>query len=111
MYINNILITTSDGYGCPDWVRRVLDKCSSQYAYPICEAWIHHKDSYVELYASGFYIGQMGRFSVAKVYRDGTVVMTKRDYPQCDNSYHMWGGELRDRLPRGARYYQRGKRW
>ena len=28
-----------------------------------------------------------------------------------DNTYIMWGGELRDRLPHGARYYQRGKRW
>ena len=28
-----------------------------------------------------------------------------------DNSYTMWGGELRDKLPHGARYYQRGKRW
>ena len=28
-----------------------------------------------------------------------------------DNSYAMWGGELRDKLPHGARYYQRGKRW
>lgn len=27
-----------------------------------------------------------------------------------DNSYTMWGGELRDRLPHGARYYKRG-RW
>ena len=24
----------------------------------------------------------------------------------CDNSYTMWGGELRDKLPHGARYYQ-----
>lgn len=28
-----------------------------------------------------------------------------------DNSYMMWGGELRDKLPHGARYYMRGKRW
>ena len=28
-----------------------------------------------------------------------------------DNSYTMWGGELRDTLPHGARYYQRGRRW
>lgn len=25
-----------------------------------------------------------------------------------DNSYTVWGGELRDRLPRGARYYRKG---
>ena len=24
----------------------------------------------------------------------------------CDNSYTVWGGELRDKLPHGARYYQ-----
>jgi hypothetical protein len=23
-----------------------------------------------------------------------------------NNSYTMWGGELRDKLPHGARYYQ-----
>ena len=28
----------------------------------------------------------------------------------CDNSYTMWSGELRDKLPRGTRYYQRGRR-
>jgi hypothetical protein len=27
-----------------------------------------------------------------------------------DNSYTMWGGQLRDKLPHGARYYQRGRR-
>lgn len=27
-----------------------------------------------------------------------------------DNSYTMWGGQLRDKLPNGARYYQRGRR-
>ena len=32
------------------------------------------------------------------------------DSPRIDNSYTMWGGELRDKLPHGARYYQRG-RW
>lgn len=25
-----------------------------------------------------------------------------------DNSYTMWGGELRDKLPHGARYYRKG---
>lgn len=110
MRINNITVTTSDGYGCPDWVRQVLNNCD-QYNYPICEAWIHHHDGYVELYASGYHIGQMGLFSVAKVYSDGSVVRTKRDRPQYDNSYTMWGGELRDKLPHGARYYQRGGRW
>jgi hypothetical protein len=29
----------------------------------------------------------------------------------CDNSYTMWGGQLRDKLPHGARYYQMGRRW
>lgn len=30
---------------------------------------------------------------------------------QTDGTYRMWGGELRDKLPHGARYYMRGKRW
>lgn len=28
------------------------------------------------------------------------------DNVRCDNSYTMWGGQLRDRLPHGARYYR-----
>ena len=31
--------------------------------------------------------------------------------PTTDSSYYFWGGELRDKLPHGARYYQRGRRW
>jgi hypothetical protein len=27
-----------------------------------------------------------------------------------DGTYHMWGGELRDKLPHGARYYMNGGR-
>lgn len=30
---------------------------------------------------------------------------------QTDGTYTMWGGELRDKLSHGARYYMRGKRW
>ena len=30
--------------------------------------------------------------------------------PTTDSSYYIWGKELRDKLPHGARYYQRGRR-
>ena len=59
-----------------------------------------YRDKWAWLDPYGFQIERQRRIQATEV--TPTVV---------DNSYAMWGGELRDKLPHGARYYQRGKRW
>jgi hypothetical protein len=49
-------------------------------------------------------------FQICGKRRVQAEVLRPQEPTPVDNSYTMWGGELRDRLPHGARYYQRGRR-